>query len=179
MKLTSSDARELLDRALVQFFKSEANLPQSINERTVTQQLAGYIKQEVDADEAFAGISVDCEYNRLGESETKRLKGLVNRKGEVVDPTVYPDILVHRRLDSSSNLMVIEVKTNDNKEEAAFDRRKLLEYGKQLNYQFLFFVQLDMKNHTSTIEACSSACRTGATACLTCPFIAASASTSF
>lgn len=108
------------------------------NERAITHRLALYLET---ATNIFDGWDIDCEYNRIGDDAitSKRLgldlARLAHRIGEsekfavpVEDQEgslVYPDIIVHRRGDEKSNLLVIEVKTSWSSRSQRHDINKL------------------------------------------------------
>lgn len=75
-------------------------LKSSVNERSVTSKLSGYMQQ------LLPSFNVDGEYNRHG-SDIKRL---------IIDyekpraKLVIPDIVVHNRGNDDNNILVIEVK---------------------------------------------------------------------
>lgn len=111
------------------------------NERSMSHHLANYIEP------LFPGWDVDCEYNRDGLNDPKRL-GLDESERTVVGDanacTVFPDIIVHHRGQSGAdhNLVVIEVKKSSNKSDRSHDEWKLRAYREQLGYQNAFFVAL-------------------------------------
>ena len=116
-------------RALCGFFKSDRDLlERCANERSITHKLAEHLQRH------FKDLKVDCEYNRRGAypKSLKNLKACIGgRKSDANDSeatTVYPDIVVHRRGDDKCNLLVIEAKKDNNKEDLKKDRCKLKEF---------------------------------------------------
>ncbi len=115
-----------VERAIDRLLVNDAELLDiEANERSISHRLAVHLERE------FEGWDVDCEYNRNMEHP----KMLVYLKGEGFAPeappqedmegtqaekiyrdiqakTVYPDIIVHRRL-TEENLVVIEMKKGD------------------------------------------------------------------
>ena len=79
-------------------------------EREVSHKLGCYLQP------LFNDLNVDCEYNRHIQNVKKNQEG---------NPIV-PDIVIHHRKDDSNNLLVIEIKTNDDKEEIKKDINKLV-----------------------------------------------------
>lgn len=101
-------------------------LKNKVNEMTISHRVAVYLET------AFEGYSVDCEYNR---SENDKKLNLKNEK-------VRPDIIVHKRGTNSDNLVVIEVKLAGKKnKKSKADVEKLKNYfSERLNYKLGVFI---------------------------------------
>ena len=94
------------------------------NERSIAARLAVYLQ------EYFIDYQVDVEYNRDRDG-VKRL-----RRNEGILCRVLPDVIVHRRGDDKSNLMVIEMKKKSSPPNAIKnDRQRLTEFRDQYNYK--------------------------------------------
>jgi hypothetical protein len=107
------------------------------SERAITHKLGCYLG------EVFRGYDVDCEYNRNG-LEQKRLDEL---RSDVSDTTVYPDIIAHRRVNNDDNLFIIEArKSRASQDKIKYDRKKLKLYKKELRYEFVFELIIDLEN---------------------------------
>lgn len=116
------------------------------NERAISHRLAVYLEKKI------CGWNIDCEYNR----DLSKPKGLPRKLLEEADTNnefdcyknpkkkIIPDIIVHKRRTFSNNLLVIEIKTSSNyaKEDADFDKRKLMAFRKNLNYDYALFLLL-------------------------------------
>ena len=111
-----------LDRvvdALGEFYSRETHLlEQDLGERTLTHRLAVYLESR------FAGWEVDCDYNRLGERRLRLPKGSIVSTDDDIGKSVYPDIVVHRRI-VPENLLAIEVRKAANHQPPDHDRHKL------------------------------------------------------
>jgi hypothetical protein len=108
------------------------------NERSITHKLAEYLQRN------FPSWNVDCEYNRLGH-ETKRLKlslGMADPYATEAE-TVFPDIIIHRRL-TNQNLLVIEVKKAAGTSETR-DIEKLQAFTQTLEYQYEYGLFLRLR----------------------------------
>jgi len=136
--------------ALRRLFKRDAELLRyDVNERTITHKLAQYLEPE------FPEWDVDCEYNR-NHDKTKRLKYLPGKLVSLnnTDGTsVFPDIIVHKRM-TDENYVVIEVKKSTSNESPAFDQQKLLAFKIELHYRFAVFVRIatGSEEMTATVE---------------------------
>src|SRR2546427_10876910 len=76
----------------------------NVNERSITHKLAEYLQQE------FSDWNGDCEYNRnLGEIKRGSMPNTEVGWDDLESKTVFPDIIVHKRV-SKKNLLVIEAK---------------------------------------------------------------------
>ena len=108
---------------LEMFYARESFLVKhKVAERALTHKLAEYLQM------LFGGYNVDCEYNKVGDCDPKRIDELLvtlrkgqnpqqdikcNRDCDNCTPNkciVFPDIIVHRR-GTDDNLLVVEAKT--------------------------------------------------------------------
>jgi hypothetical protein len=114
-------------------------LSQDTHEQAVSHRIAVYIEQKFDNEE----LSVDCEYNR-NTGDIKRLPQIFSNEDSCLmckDKAVRPDIIVHKRNCNSTNLIVIEIKKNNDSD---IDINKLKqftsgEYGYKLGVFINFF----------------------------------------
>lgn len=115
--------RDCLGRVLEDHF--DLFLSQA-HERSITSQLFRCL-----ADDARipAGVSVDHEYNRVGDHYVKNLRKYVDgfvaldENGEPVEAPAMPDILIHGRGDHMTNLVAIEVKVGEENDD--LDKSKI------------------------------------------------------
>jgi hypothetical protein len=111
------------------------------NERSISHKLGSYLQME------FPELDVDCEYNRNGHHPKKITRFEPNTSTDDTDGrTVFPDIVVHRR-GQSSNYLVIEVKKNNSRVDRSVDLEKLKAYKKnsQLRYAHALFIEFDVR----------------------------------
>jgi hypothetical protein len=134
----SGQVREGVLKALKTLEKRDSLLlTLDANERSITHKLAEYLQQE------FPNMNVDCEYNR-DHDHVKRLYGLgscTTRMDDTNARTVFPDIIIHKR-NSSENLLVLEIKKQNNPEGPENDFEKLKAYMVELGYRYAAFVML-------------------------------------
>ena len=96
-------------------------------------KLAEYLQQE------FRYWDVDCEYNKMWKDVDidKKTINLQDEKVSIYDtdtPTVFPDIIIHKR-ENKNNLIAIEVKKSKNHTNRDKDEIKLKKFtSKQFNY---------------------------------------------
>jgi len=109
-----------------------------VNERTISHQLAIYIKRE------FPDWDVDCEYNR-NHDDIKRLRLPRERvaSDDTFASTVFPDIIIHRRR-TDENLIVIEMKKSSNPQSPKRDLLKLNAFKNQLGYKYAIFIKFSV-----------------------------------
>lgn len=117
-------------------------------ERAITHRFA------VCLERVFPDWHVDCEYNLLPPDnqnviEFKYANLMARRRDRRIENlpeeeavSVYPDIIVHRR-GTNENLLVIEVKRSNDRDEIRFDRLKLYAYcqDKHLNYRYALLIR--------------------------------------
>ena len=103
------------------------------SERSIAARLAMYLREH------FIEYDVDVEYNRA-EDKVKRLRDVVSRcrrdRDETEDQRVLPDVIVHRRGDNKSNLLVIEVKKSSDPRGTDCDHERLEAFRAELRYMF-------------------------------------------
>lgn len=81
------------------------------HERSITSQMFRYL---ADDERVPAGVSVDHEYNRVGDHYVKNLRKYVDgivtldENGEPVEGRALPEILIHSRGDHMTNLVAID-----------------------------------------------------------------------
>lgn len=158
------EVEEKLDRALEKLVDNDAELIDiDVNERTLTHRLAIYIEEE------FPDLNVDCEYNRK-DGDPKRIRWLrpCNQLYSNLSPddtitrTVYPDIIVHRRMGQQSNLLVVEVKKSSNKTPDECNLSKLQELKKDPGYAHAAFIKIrtdgtmDERYHIKFVQGVNS-----------------------
>jgi len=133
------------------------------HERSISHKLAIYLERY------FENWDIDCEYNRL-EKEVKRVDspsqlreifGEVEEKIEEIKAsddeakTVYPDIIVHQRLEQE-NLLVIEIKkTTSDEDKDNVDKAKLAKFRNQLEYENTAFLKIKTKTNFMDSPACN------------------------
>lgn len=91
--------------------------------------------------------SVDCEYNR-DHGAIKTLKYALSENGDIEERKVTPDVIVHRR-NTNDNLLAIEVKKVNNRENRFKDKAKLKAFREQLGYKYTLFVDLETGGNPS------------------------------
>jgi hypothetical protein len=131
-----------LRRAKADFLAADTSLLEmNANERSMTHKFAEHLQRQ------FPDWNVDCEYNRNG-SVPKRLQPMTDLCVSLADEyghTVFPDIIVHRRTETTAsgqrpNLLVIEAKKSSNKDDS--DREKLEAFGSDEHFSYSFSVAL-------------------------------------
>ena len=151
-----------LVKAISEFLLKECFLlKNNLNERSITHKLAEYIQKY------FSDYNVDCEYNRMpnkrnnnGEAEAKfipkelHLNVSQTCSDDDKGTTVYPDIIIHKRGNNDSNLIVIEVKkeANADKKSKKFDFRKLEAFTKNDGLEYKYGIYLELNKNSPWIE---------------------------
>lgn len=132
-----SFVKESVDKSLERLLIEDADLLEvDINERAITHKLAKYLESY------FYGWNVDCEYNR-NHYDPKRLNIQPRniKSDDIKARTVYPDIIVHKR-NTEENLLVIEFKKSNNREDEDYDLNKLQAFQEQLGYKYAAFIKI-------------------------------------
>lgn len=146
-----------LEAALDQLIDRDRSLlEQDLSEQSISHRLAIYLEPY------FAQYNVDCEYNGNVDRQNGRKKinlvkhhliekGLLtekelnNTENEIIERSVFPDIIIHRRGRNDANLCIIEVKKSTSNIPFDYDGFKLEAYttniiGNDLNYQLGIFL---------------------------------------
>ncbi len=121
-----------LTRAIESLFKVDMHLLNvNSSERSITHRLAYHLTHE------FSEYDVDCEYNRDG-FDIKRLEINSQQTSSEEDEavTVFPDIVVHKRGNNKSNLLVVELKKASSTKNSNHDIQKLKAFRKELHYTY-------------------------------------------
>ncbi len=117
--------------ALHMLFKREKYLLLTdAHEQAITHRLAVYLEG------FYPEYHVDCEYNRYG-IDPKRVDQSLRK----------PDIVIHERGQSGSNLMVLEIKPwKTNQREIDADCEKLKRIKQEFSYSFALSLTLGLVN---------------------------------
>jgi len=128
---------ERVKAAIERLFKRDARLIEmDVNERSISHRLALHLQDE------FPEWDVDCEYNRKGHNDVKRLdlRVVCMKSDDIEAKTVFPDIIVHHRT-TDDNLLVIEIKKSTSRVSSDADFRKLKAFKRQLGYRHALFLR--------------------------------------
>lgn len=146
--MKEKEIHDRLKTALNMLIKADKFLLEvDANERSISHKLGCYLAQQF----AGTGWDVDCEYNRVGQEDLKKVlrrsfsevaRCYRNRNPGTSEVAVYPDIIIHKR-GKPINLVVIEVKKAGNEPGKECDLLKLQKYKSQLGYTFPFFIEFD------------------------------------
>lgn len=154
--------KQALQCMYYELYKNEGNIiANNIGERAITHKMAEYLQKY------FPDYNVDCEYNRnyeMGANVAKKIKCLKDdyikleeerlkeikelKKDEIYESPIccYPDIIVHKRMNNNDNLLVIEVKKDNNNSQGNdkdFDYKKLRALThKDGGYEFKYGVHI-------------------------------------
>ena len=141
------EIKEKVIIALQCFYSNDAYLIEyQVAERALTHKLAEYLQK------LFPDYNVDCEYNKVGNGDPKRIDLLMQAQPDCPKDcnkctankcVVFPDIIVHKR-GRDENILVIEAKTAWSGQAQVNDYKKLQalidsgEYHYQLGVAFRF-----------------------------------------
>ena len=145
--LSLEDVKQRVINAICALYRYDRELLDvNANERSITHKLAEHLQRE------FPEWHVDCEYNRLGR-DTKRLQFNIGepKPDDIEAKTVFPDIIVHRRM-TRKNLLVMEVKKASGQANTG-DIKKLKGFTRvpEYQYQYGLFLKLE-QNGRSELE---------------------------
>lgn len=108
-----------------------------INERTISSELAGIIRQHVE------DYHVNCEYNRMTDEHGTQIPKRIGLNPNHSKPSrVYPDIIIHRQEDGEHNLLIVEIKMSWKNDNKMHDFEKLNRYVQELQYQCGLYLEL-------------------------------------
>jgi len=132
--------QKLVENCLELFMKNDIFLLEAdADERTISHRLAFYLQSEISE------MHVDCEYNR-DEFEIKKISNPKWSKPR----RIYPDIIVHKRGENSNNILVVEIKKQENRE-IENDEIKLKEFTlDSYGYNFGLLIIFKTKENSKT-----------------------------
>ena len=140
-----------------------------VAERALTHKLAEYMQM------FFFDYNVDCEYNKVGKGDPKRVDELIaqmtplqeqrqpqdikcNGDCDTCHPNkcvIFPDIIVHRR-GTDDNLLVVEAKTDWSSASQNRDFEKLKALTKSTDYKYRMGVGVKFcKTFDTTVKTLS------------------------
>jgi hypothetical protein len=147
---------EILRKCIGQLLSRDVLLIENdVSERAITHKLAEYLQLQIPE------LNVDCEYNRnvmkglyepkaifvLKDTTRARLTAQV-ALDELLELSVYPDIIVHRRGTNDENLLIVEVKKQNSRIDQGHDLSKLAAFTENseknsYHYRFGVFILLE------------------------------------
>ncbi len=137
---STNQIREKLQIAMNSLFQNDSFLlERHAHQNAVSHKLALYL------DPLFPHWNVDCQYNLKG-IRPKVLEGIKNCSERKRNNKIIPDILIHlrNRNDEDSNLLVIEVKTNNYEINCAKKKLELLTVeGGKFDYHLGVFIKFN------------------------------------
>ena len=99
------------------------------SERSITHRLAIHLAS------CLPEYDVDCEYNRDGlDIKRLSLSGRNVTEDMLEAVTVFPDIVVHKRGNNESNLLVVEMKKVSTTVSNDYDIQKLAAFRSEFGY---------------------------------------------
>ncbi|UPJ57687.1 hypothetical protein [Bradyrhizobium sp. 192] len=105
--------------ALGDFYAREGFLfEKDVGERAVAHRFAVHLEKQ------FAGWSVDCNYDRLGERTLHLPHGTIISTDDHLGKSIYPDVAVHQR-EIPNNLLTVEIRKASNHTPLEHDEHKL------------------------------------------------------
>lgn len=143
--MTERDIQKQILKAIDILLEKDAVLFENDSaERAITAKFACYIQDQ------FPEWNVDCEYNRNLDG-IKRLKEICSQGNHEDGASVYPDIIVHKRM-TSNNFLVIEVKKTTSTESDECDLKKLDAFRNELGYQHGLFIRFKAGTGETGVE---------------------------
>lgn len=140
MNYTEEEIQAIIERSCAELKETQPLLfdeRSDINERTISGELAGIIRQYVK------DYHVNCEYNRMtDENGTQIPKRIGLNPNHSKLSRVYPDIIIHRQEDGEHNLLIVEIKMSWKNDRKEHDLEKLNKYVQELHYQFGLYLEL-------------------------------------
>lgn len=135
MELTERALKTRVRAALAMLFARDSKLLEyAAGERAVVAKLASYLAP------LFGNCDVNVEYNRHGlDPKDLDLPSGCRGGGR---RRVFSDIVVHRRGTDKTNLLVIEIKKETNREPRECDRAKITAMKTQLGYRWGVLIEL-------------------------------------
>src|SRR5690606_8797769 len=140
-----------VDKAISKLFELDQYLlTNDMNERTIVHKFAIYLQEQ------FCEYHVDCEYNKnidevngskniyILKSELDKFRKQTNNEvknngEEYAMISIYPDIVIHRRGENKSNLLIIEIKKSTYRTDSDYDNKNLKCNTVKLDFNLLLY----------------------------------------
>jgi hypothetical protein len=135
---SQDDVKQRVIAAICMLYQQDRDLLKvGANERSITHKLAEYLQPK------FPTWNVDCEYNRCGDLPKQlSINSWSLRPDDTEAKTIFPDIIIHRRL-TRKNLLVIEIKkTKGHEDTKDIAKLKAFTETKEYSYNYGFFLRL-------------------------------------
>lgn len=147
MSNTKETLKQLIRESLIELYKHDSSLIEHehikkgdknyVSERAIVFRFAHYMQNLINEKEIYSDLRqfhLDCEYNR----NLNDVKGLENN--------CIPDVIIHKRGETKSNICVIECKThwntdNDNDDSDIDKLKKFTSSDYDYKYKFGFFLK--------------------------------------
>ena len=137
-----------VEQALNRFYAEQADLyTLGVNEMCLVGHFCRFFREAVE--EAFAedpALRIDLEYDRQGKDKNPKRAWVDGRYAKL-----RPDMVVHRRGDSSRNVCLFEFKRSDREKGMARDVRKIRAMVAPDEYSYHFGCQIEF---AETRDAC-------------------------
>lgn len=153
--MEQSEIEKKIEKSIKNFLKTDLILLIiDSSERSIAHKFAEHLQKE------FKEWNIDCEYNRENhdflEINPKRLKDYISectkdKKPNIDGSLVYPDIIIHHRLNNE-NLLVIELKKTSNDDDGSCDKKKLEKFIEKLNYEYGLFINFNTTDNIGLEE---------------------------
>ena len=155
-KIILAELKKCLDKAIHELYLKDSSLilrrPERmistddihVCERSVVFRFGIYLQNQLNKNKLLRGYDLDNEYNR-NIYEPKRLPGWANG--------CYPDLIIHKRMHNTDNLLVIEIKAWWSDERIIEqDRIKIYEFVQSDEYRYRFGLLLIFEREQARLE---------------------------
>lgn len=111
------DVKLLIEDALYCFYKNDFSLmnykteDKAVSERCMVFRIGWYIQNYMNKETKWSSFDLDAEYNRCFEHPKSMYKQTLDGIKEKIGDAV-PDLLIHKRRENDSNMVVFEFKKN-------------------------------------------------------------------
>ncbi len=148
--ITFDDIKMLLLYAFQEFYTNERDLldyqsmDKAADERCMVFHIGWYMLAYMKQSPLFNDIQLDCEYNRL-YTNPKIISVYQSNKKKKETIRIIPDMILHKRLSCSDNVLVIEFKKGspDDRKKDERKLRCLTDPCGDFAYQYGLYIELD------------------------------------
>ena len=146
-KINFESLKGVVKKALREFYENDSLLfnytTTASSERSMVFRIGHYMQNEINKNELYNELIIDCEYNRHGNN----VKQINNEK-------ILPDLILHKRKNDESNILIMEFKKETNQGDGVSnDLRKLKHLtAEDFEYKYRYGFHVVLKNEEAKVS---------------------------
>ena len=146
-KINFESLKGVVKKALREFYENDSLLfnytTTASSERSMVFRIGHYMQNEINKNELYNELIIDCEYNRHG-----------NNVKEINNEKILPDLILHKRKNDESNILIMEFKKETNQGDGVSNDLRKLKYltAEDFEYKYRYGFHVVLKNEEAEIS---------------------------